>query len=317
MIEQHIITDTDTLQGLANDYLGDPSLTTTIIDYNNLDYPYIITNKSELDTLYASGYLRINRASYRSAVVLRAGSSFLTAPSIADSMTRTYKVVEDTQLAANDPSPYVYVRSEVLGSFGNILAGSLTTVGAILTDIELDIASVTNDLGFTNGKDINVKLVGDLLFIPVDDDTSTAPKDIGSLAAFIEDLGQIDFLMESGAINVLDGDFKSVSGLDNIVQAINARLMTEKGELPLHPEYGTGLPELIGKPQLPYINKLIELDIIDALSYEDRISDVSVTDITLDGTSVLLDITFKPAGIGADASYQSLKLVLDYKGGTS
>lgn len=319
MIVQHVIQDTDTLQSIAQTYLNNPTRYFEIIDYNKLDYPYIVTDKNELEGFFASGYLRVNRASSINAVTLRAGSLFATNPTISESVVKTFIVVEDTVLPAGNPSPYVFVRSTVSGSAGNILSGAITQVVNVVTVGQLSIESITNETAFVSGRDVNVKVMGDVLFIPSETATTVLPNTVRTLLDYIEDLGQIDFILGSSTDWVFEvnngGDINAVSGLDNMIQAISSRLMTERGEYPLHPEYGTNIPTLIGQPNLPYVRKLIELEILDALAYEDRIEEVNVSSVTVDGTSVYAEVTFKPAGLGTNVSWQTLRLTLDYRGG--
>lgn len=89
--------------------------------------------------------------------------------------------------------------------------------------------------------------------------------------------------------------------------------MTEKGSDPANPDYGTGIAELIGMAQNPNRLKLIELEIYDALSQEDRIIDATVDSVIVDGTTVNISITV-PMGSAVNNSLgqQVINLSLDY-----
>ncbi|AKG37828.1 hypothetical protein VK70_17210 [Paenibacillus durus ATCC 35681] len=89
------------------------------------------------------------------------------------------------------------------------------------------------------------------------------------------------------------GDWESVSGLENIQQAISHRLVTRRGSLTQHPTYGSRLHELIGQPQIPYIRRLIELDIQETLLDEERIEAVAINSVSIRNTiiDVLLVVT--------------------------
>ncbi len=72
-------------------------------------------------------------------------------------------------------------------------------------------------------------------------------------------------------------DMGTVSGRDNLAQAVLLRLLTPKGELaPLgHPEYGSRLHELIGRENTATVRNLAKLFILESLKAEPRIAKVS------------------------------------------
>ncbi|MCP4334942.1 MAG: GPW/gp25 family protein [Gammaproteobacteria bacterium] len=78
-------------------------------------------------------------------------------------------------------------------------------------------------------------------------------------------------------------DFVTVSGRDNLAQAVIVRLLTPRGELTAlaHPDYGSRLPELIGAQRTETTRNLAKLFVIEALKQERRIEkiiDVTVAD---------------------------------------
>lgn len=77
-------------------------------------------------------------------------------------------------------------------------------------------------------------------------------------------------------------DIGSVSGKDNLTQAIILRLLTPQGELATlaHPEYGSRLHELVGRQNTPTTRNLIKLFILDALQREPRIEKVAEVTVT-------------------------------------
>lgn len=92
-------------------------------------------------------------------------------------------------------------------------------------------------------------------------------------------------------------DIGSVSGDQNLGQAIVTRLLTPRGELSelAHPEYGSRLHELIGRQNTETVRNLIKLFILDSLQGEPRIAEVSEVTVTptpgrRDGVSVLLRV---------------------------
>jgi phage baseplate assembly protein W len=71
-------------------------------------------------------------------------------------------------------------------------------------------------------------------------------------------------------------DFVTVSGRDNLAQAVAMRLLTPRGELAAlaHPDYGSRLPELIGAQRTETTRNLAKLYVIEALKQERRIKKI-------------------------------------------
>lgn len=71
-------------------------------------------------------------------------------------------------------------------------------------------------------------------------------------------------------------DIATVSGLDNLTQAIANRLKTRQGELADlgHPDYGSRHHELLGEPNVERTRNLVKLYVLQALRREPRITEV-------------------------------------------
>jgi phage baseplate assembly protein W len=71
-------------------------------------------------------------------------------------------------------------------------------------------------------------------------------------------------------------DIASVSGVDNLVQALNLRLNAPKGELRElgHPDYGSRLHTLIGKLNNTANRKLLEAYTRECLKQEPRVKEI-------------------------------------------
>ena len=72
-------------------------------------------------------------------------------------------------------------------------------------------------------------------------------------------------------------DLGVVSGRDNLGQAVILRLLTPRGELAAlaHPEYGSRLNELVGRPNTATTRNLAKLYVLESLQMEPRIAKVS------------------------------------------
>lgn len=118
----------------------------------------------------------------------------------------------------------------------------------------------------------------------------------------------LKFILESGpeygglGLDLLvskKGDLQTVSGRENLGQAILHRMMTRQGELVDigHPDYGSRLHELIGEPNNEDTRDLVRLYIKECISQEPRVQDIVslLVNVHKDNPhAVLVDITVLP-----------------------
>ena len=111
-------------------------------------------------------------------------------------------------------------------------------------------------------------------------------------------------------------DFATLSGRDNLGQAVFLRLLTPRGELaPLgHPAYGSRLHELIGRQNSETTRSLVKLHILESLQQEVRIArvlrlDVTPSAIRRDRVDVLLVV--EPAGSASSVTIGPFTLELE------
>jgi len=95
------------------------------------------------------------------------------------------------------------------------------------------------------------------------------------------------------------GDLQTVSGRENLGQAILHRLLTRKGELRDlgHPDYGSRLHELIGEPNNERTRELVRLYVKECISQEPRVQDIKSLTVSVQKDNphvVLLDLTVLP-----------------------
>jgi phage baseplate assembly protein W len=96
-------------------------------------------------------------------------------------------------------------------------------------------------------------------------------------------------------------DLAIAADLDNLRQAIEIRLLTPKGELaPLgHADYGSRLPDLIGRPNTETNRNLAKLYVIEALKQERRIQKIVAVEVsTVPGQRHLIRIFLQVQPIG-------------------
>lgn len=297
MAIEHTLTDADTIQGLAAKY----GITwAKIADYNGLEFPYTLTSDQAIETLYASGYLKVTRGLFSSALIVLKNSTFTTEVD-AQGIVKTYGVVEDTVIPAGAAVGYLYVRCINYGTFGNAIASAIVVAGKVNTNLGVygGFTEIRNEFPIDNGTDAKVLVTGQTIYIPAETalGASEANMSIGTSDVLIA-IGGEDISLSADGDMEDDGygDIGTKVGVDNIAQSVNHRLMTRRGSLPKHTSYGSNLHTLIGKAYLPYINKLVELDIVDTLNYDDRLGDITLNDISVTGTSVYVDLTVTVVG---------------------
>lgn len=76
------------------------------------------------------------------------------------------------------------------------------------------------------------------------------------------------------------GDIGTNTGIDNLKQAINTRLLTEKGSLVMHPTYGTALADDFGLP-VQDVSPIINNDISQAILTDPRVTSCNCTNYSL------------------------------------
>jgi hypothetical protein len=300
MAIEHTLTDVDSIQGLAAKY----GITwAEIADYNGLEYPYFLTSNQAVETLYASGFITVTRGLYTSSLTIMKNSTFTTEVD-AQGIVKTYAVVEDTVIPAGSPVGYLYVRCVSYGTFGNVIASAIVVAGTVNTNLGVygGFTDIRNELPIDNGTDAKVLVTGQTVYLPADSALGTIEgSESISTSEVLTAIGGIDYaLAEDGDLEDDGfGDIGTHVGVENIAQSVNHRLRTRRGSLPKHLSYGSNLHTLIGKAYLPYINKLVELDIIDTLGYDDRLGEVSLNTVSLAGTSVYVDLTVTVVGTSA------------------
>ncbi len=110
-------------------------------------------------------------------------------------------------------------------------------------------------------------------------------------------------------------DFKTVSGRANLAQAVKIRLLTPRGELAAlaHPEFGSRLHELIGRPNTENTRNLVRLYIIEALAMEPRIEKIvhlEVKEVPGTRDQLAVELEVKPVESTATVTVGGLILTL-------
>lgn len=92
-------------------------------------------------------------------------------------------------------------------------------------------------------------------------------------------------------------DIATITGMENLYQAIQDRLLTEMGSLPLHPTYGSRLKTLIGKGNSLINEMLVKMMVTESLQYEQRIALIQNIDVSFSRTTQTMYIVVEIVSI--------------------
>ena len=136
---------------------------------------------------------------------------------------------------------------------------------------------------------------GDTIIIPIESDlTDVSAKEINSrdkdvlvelaLGRDLNITSDEKYFNEHGTSdNILafstngNGDLDTVKGIDNMKQQLQARLLTPRGSLMLHPNYGSDLHNLFGL-NIPEQATLIEMEVLRTLTSDNRVKSANLID---------------------------------------
>ena len=141
---------------------------------------------------------------------------------------------------------------------------------------------------------------GDTIIIPIESDlTDVSAKEINSrdkdvlvelaLGRDLNITADEKYFNEHGTSdNILafstngNGDLDTVKGIDNMKQQLQARLLTPRGSLMLHPNYGSDLHNLFGL-SIPEQATLIEMEVLRTLTADNRVKSANLVDWKIQG----------------------------------
>jgi len=121
----------------------------------------------------------------------------------------------------------------------------------------------------------------------------------------------IDPLTGEGVIGA-NGDLLTVTGLSCLAQDLRLRILTEPGELFLHPNYGFGKASVIGSGQAsPQVQaQILRADIVDVLNAEPRVNAILAVEIDQSSSDSWI-ISYDVMAIGVEDA-QNFNIVYPY-----
>lgn len=151
--------------------------------------------------------------------------------------------------------------------------------------------------------------VGDLIKLPSQNDLQSATLD--DLSVYATDnmydvtmgmdlkveLNQGQLFDENSAELVPNSkhtDLDTVKGIETLRQSLFLRLMTRKGTLLMHPNYGSYIPDYIGKPITKDTLADIGVEMQRTITTDDRVEDVSIIASKIEHQQIFVAVRIKP-----------------------
>jgi len=268
MVKTYTIRDNDTIQGIAVKFFNDPTKWKDIVTFNNLDYPFITSDQNFVKETKASGIVRFYVKNTLLYDVVIPKNTIVA----VNNTEKRYVTKRTVILTAGSFQIEVEAECEFFGYWGNVGQKFIDT---IVSDIDENLL-VTNDENFTNGSIINVKKTGETILVPI---TSESVSMINYDYDLLGILGKEDLLLVNrDIIEDKYGDIASVKGIGAILQRLKHRLETEKGDLPLHRDFGSNFFNLISRNE-PFVEGLIKIEVEDCAMRDPAVEKIEITEL--------------------------------------
>lgn len=132
-----------------------------------------------------------------------------------------------------------------------------------------------------------VLLSGSLIRLP-------APAPIATTATDADEVFGTDILLDRGQLVVIDGDLSLAEGLDNLHQALEHRIDTDRGELLFHQDYGSLVRSVVGTVNGPTAALLASEYAKSAVLADDRIQQVTQAAAEVVGDTIRVSVEAQP-----------------------
>lgn len=264
-VKAETINGTDTIETIAARILGNADEWKRIAMLNNLESPYIVKDPlDQYSPVKASAQVTSN-------VLAGSGEMDITSFTPASGEVLVFDTAGNSAIVDHVIGATVYFTT--LLSF-DVLANTTVTL---------------------HERQLSVLKEGDKILIPGDNQQLSAITTGSNDDLYSRLFGIDEYLDENGDQSAdQDGSVRSTSGIDNLCMQLRHRLMTVKGELPRHPEYGSYLPKLIGKIGTDFWYERAILEAKITMLEDPRVQDVGVMSLTAQGNAIYLDADVYP-----------------------
>lgn len=283
----------DSLPRIALAVTGSESNWRVLAAWNALTYPYLATDPSPYAPVAASGSVTVSGPTSSSWTV-PVGFLFAQTPLPNGGYQVQYAATQAVSGGSGSPSVTVPVACTQVGVVGNCGPGAIT----VLVSSGLpSSATVTNASPFASGASPRVLGPGDTLLIPPSlSAPGPAPQ---SQTDWLSLIGGTSLALSTGGDLIVgaNGSLATVSGADNLLQNWAMRVLTQRGDFPLHPGFGTELDVLMSSGKQDATD-LILADIRESIRTDPRVTDVTDIAVTSAGLPTTLQVTATVVPVG-------------------
>lgn len=178
---------------------------------------------------------------------------------------------------------YIVRQGDTLHSISTNLVGTveLTNTIAIVNDLDYPFIDTNTDTEYPNG--YKVARMGDVLLVPLEIESSDVIEDITENDSYGMDLllttnkSELS-MVQMGEFKEKEGDLEFTQGKLTLVQDLSHRLMTERGTLLLHPDYGSDLLKIIGEKTHDGWEQKVIVEIVKTMLSDPRVESVHSAD---------------------------------------
>jgi phage baseplate assembly protein W len=248
-ILRHIVRQGDTLERLAQEFMGSADNWLQLAILNGLNFPYLTDDETFETDLFAAGTVTFSRTGGSIGDVTIPTQSLVSVPATTRSPQKDYRTDAIAVIPNGTDTVNAAVTAVRSGESGNTPALTVTLLGFSVPNL----AAVDNTSPITGGDTLTVLKPGDTLLLLTDRDglAGTAGLDTDALQ------GEEFFTALLGADLALDdngdlfgnarGRLATVTGIDNFRAAVSHRLDTPLGWYAFLPNYGSNVRLAVGQ----------------------------------------------------------------------
>lgn len=134
----------------------------------------------------------------------------------------------------------------------------------------------------------NTVIWGDSIIVPIGTAAAISQSPVDILGKDVE--------LSGGEFMFLNGDLSTLSGADNLRQALKHRINTDIDELITHPDYGCNASVAIGMGVVPIVAMMLAGYIQRALKQEPRIATIDNIKAASSGDAINIDVSVTSVG---------------------
>jgi len=174
---------------------------------------------------------------------------------------------------------YMICQGDTLHSISSSFVGTVELTNTIAIVNDLDYPFIDTDMDTEYPPDHKIARLGDTILIPLEITGSDVIDDITENDSYGIDLllttNKVELSMvHIGEFQESQGDLKVTQGRDTLTQDLTHRLMTERGTLLLHPDYGSDLLKMIGEKTYIGWEQKVVVEIVKTMLSDPRVENV-------------------------------------------